>query len=52
MHNYILNIFYRNGKKEHCVVDSYRIENGCLVYRRFGETQYIPLDLIRNFTVE
>lgn len=52
MNDYILNIFYRNGKKEYCIVDNYKIENGCLVYcRRFGEIHHVPLDLIQDFTV-
>lgn len=56
MKEYIVKIYYRDGKKETVYAEDYRVKDGCLAwYRRFGEgsgTHYIPLDLIKEFVVD
>lgn len=53
--NIAIEIKYRNGNVEQCIVDSYLLNNGCLVlYTRFGQNagkRYIPLDQIKEWSV-
>lgn len=52
MDNIKITILYRNGTEETCYVTSHGIVNGCLkLYQRYKETRYIPLDLIKEWTV-
>lgn len=45
-----ITILYRNGEKEEVYVADYDIVNGCLMLqKRYKETRYIPLDLIKEW---
>lgn len=52
MNNTLIKIMYRDGKEERDYIYSYRIAKGCLVlYKRFRDTRYIPLDTIKEWRV-
>ena len=45
-----ITILYRNGEEEEVYVADYDIVNGCLMLqKRYKETRYIPLDLIKEW---